>query len=89
MPVKSYITFPQPGKKELLIKILQENKYCEVLPSVNKDIIVLITDTINDEQEEALQRTIETIKEIEHLTLVSGFNDNNPQEHDSINYDNE
>jgi len=76
MPIKSYIAFPQANKKTQLIKVLESTTHCEVTPSINKDVLVLVTDTENDQQEEELQRVLDNIEELEHLNLVSGFSDN-------------
>ena len=75
MPIKSYVAFPSSGKKNQLIEVLENTKHCEVLPSSNKDVLVLVTDTKNDQQEEALQQILDSIEEIEHLNLVSGFSE--------------
>lgn len=75
MPIKSYIAFPSSGKKNQLIKVLKNTKHCEVLPSSNKNVLVLVTDTQNDQQEETLQQILDNIEEIEHLNLVSGFSE--------------
>ncbi len=75
MPIKSYIAFPHSGEKNQLITALKSTENCEVMPSTNKDVIVLVTDTKNDQQEEKLQQILHSIKEIEHLNLVSGFSD--------------
>lgn len=79
MPIKSYVAFPHKGEKNQLIKVLENTEHCEVVPSTNKDVLVLVTDTKNDEQEEVLQQTLDSIKEIEHLNLVSGFSENATQ----------
>lgn len=75
MPIKSYIAFPSSGKKNQLIKVLENTKHCEVLPSSNKNVLVLVTDTKNDQEEETLQQILDSIEEIEHLNLVSGFSE--------------
>lgn len=75
MPIKSYIAFPRKGEKNQLINVLVNTEHCEVVPSTNKDVLVLVTDTENDQQEEALQQVLDSIKEIEHLNLVSGFSE--------------
>ena len=79
MPIKSYVAFPRKGEKNQLIQVLENTEHCEVVPSTNKDVLVLVTDTENDKQEEALQQTLDRIKEIEHLNLVSGFSENATQ----------
>jgi len=75
MPIKSYVAFPQKGKKNQLIKVLERSNYCEVVPSSNKEVLILVTDTQNDRQENELLLALENIEEIEHLNLVSGFNE--------------
>ena len=79
MPIKSYIAFPRKGEKNRLIQALENTENCEVVPSTNKDVLVLVTDTKNDQQEEVLQQALDSIEEIEHLNLVSGFSENATQ----------
>ena len=79
MPIKSYVAFPRKGEKNHLIQVLENTEHCEVVPSTNKDVLVLVTDTENDQQEEILQQVLDSIKEIEHLNLVSGFSENATQ----------
>lgn len=73
MPIKSYLVFPHAGKKEGLVEILNQLDWCEVLPAENKDLLVLVTDTANDQEEEVCMSKISEIPELEHYTLVSGF----------------
>ncbi len=80
MPIKSYVAFPHKGEKGQLIKVLKRTEHCEVIPATNKDVLVLVTDTENDQQEESLQQILNNIEEIEHLNLVSGFSDKAVQE---------
>lgn len=79
MPIKSYVAFPRKGEKNQLIQVLENTEHCEVVPSINKDVLVLVTDTQDDKQEEALQQVLDKIEEIEHLNLVSGFSENATQ----------
>lgn len=79
MPIKSYVAFPRKGEKNQLIQVLENTEHCEVVPSTNKDVLVLVTDTQDDKQEEALQQVLDKIEEIEHLNLVSGFSENATQ----------
>ncbi len=84
MPIKSYIVFPRIGEKRQLIKVLENTKHCEVLPSSNKDVLVLVTDTKNDQEEEILQQMLDDIEGIEHLNLVSGFSENTLIENEKL-----
>ncbi len=74
MPIKSYLAHPYSGQKEALIKALSAIAECEVLPSQNKEVIVLVTDTENEAQETELKEKLEVIESLKLLALVSGFN---------------
>ena len=75
MPIKSYLAFPRPGGKGNLESALNTIHECDVIPSENKDILVVVTDTQNEKEEENLLNKINNIESLDHLTLVSGFND--------------
>ena len=74
MPIKSYLAHPQQGKKMELLQTLAAMDYCEVIPAENKDLLILVTDTESNNQEDDLQDKLNTIKSIKLLALVSGFN---------------
>ena len=74
MPIKSYLAHPQEGKKTELIQTLAALNYCEVIAAENKNLLILITDTESNSQEDDLQEQLNTIKSIKLLALVSGFN---------------
>ncbi|PHQ61595.1 MAG: hypothetical protein COC08_04195 [Maribacter sp.] len=73
MPVKSYLVHPHAEKKSDLIKALSQLKYCEVIPAENKDLVILITDTEDEIQENILKEKIEAIESLKLLAMVSGF----------------
>ncbi len=74
MPIKSYLAHPQDGKKQHLVDALSAIKGCEVMPASNEDIVVLITDTLDDASEDILKEKIEKIDSLKLLAMVSGFN---------------
>ncbi len=74
MPIKSYLAHPHDGQKERLIEELSALKECDVLPSQNKEIIVLVTDTEDEEREKILKQKLEAISSLKLLAMVSGFN---------------
>ncbi|MFY0625115.1 MAG: hypothetical protein JXR07_02390 [Reichenbachiella sp.] len=76
MPIKSYILIPHPRKLTLLAEKLTQMNEVEILPSDNKDVIVAVTDTPNEEEDKRLVSTLEACTELAHLTLVSGFEEN-------------
>lgn len=73
MPIKSYLAHPHKGKKDYLIKALSKIDACEVLPANNKDVLILVTETNNNKEEEILKEKLETIPSLKLLAMVSGF----------------
>lgn len=73
MPVKSYLARPHTGKFNELISELSSLKGCEVIPSSNEEIAVLVTDTLHEEEDTALISKINTLDSLKMLTMVSGF----------------
>lgn len=74
MPVKSYIAHAMKGKKEELMQALLRFEECEVVPAENQEVLALVTDTIDEAEEENLKQKIEAIESLKLLSLVSGFN---------------
>ncbi len=74
MPIKSYLAHPHDNKKVELLTALSALEECEVMPAINEDVLVLVTDTLDDASEELLKAKIEKIKSLKLLAMVSGFN---------------
>lgn len=74
MPIKSYLAHAMSGKKQELMEALLDLKQCEVVPAENQDILALVTDTPDEEAEDALKEKIEALTSLKLLSLVSGFN---------------
>lgn len=74
MPIKSYLVHPVNGRKEELLAALKNFSECEVVAASNQDVIALVTDTQNQEEDDALKQKLEAISSLELLSLVSGFN---------------
>ncbi len=74
MPIKSYLAHPHNGKKNELIQALSAIDQCEVVAAQNKEVLVLVTETDNDSEENLLKEKLETINSLKLLALVSGFN---------------
>lgn len=80
MPIKSYLVHPHLGRKEELVAVISCIQECNVIPAKNQDILVMVTETHNKEEEETLQRKLESIESLNLLAMVSGFN-TTPKEH--------
>lgn len=74
MPIKSYLAHPHDGKKNELIRALSGIDQCEVVPAQNKDLLILITETESNTEEEILKEKLEALESLKLLAMVSGFN---------------
>jgi nitrate reductase NapAB chaperone NapD len=73
MPIKSYLAHPHQGKKIDLIKAVSALNHCEVIPAENEDLLIIVTETENQEEEEILKENLEAIPSLKMLAMVSGF----------------
>jgi len=74
MPIISYLAHPHEGKKVELLEALSTMDQCEVIPAENKNLLIVVTDTDTDDEQDDLKEKIEAIKSLKLLALVSGFN---------------
>ena len=74
MPISSYLVHPHNGKKNELFNALSSFDNCEVIPAENKDLLILVTDTASDLEEDSLRKEIEAIKSLKLMAMVAGFN---------------
>ncbi len=75
MPVFSYLAYPKEGAKQQLMKDLAALDYCETTPADNEEILILVTDTPDEEQEKALQKKLKSLKSLESLGMTFGHVD--------------
>lgn len=76
MPIFSYVAIPANGDKETLCADLIAMQHCEVIPADNKDVIVLVTDTPDENTEKKLQQTLKNLQSLQSLSLAFGYDDN-------------
>ena len=75
MPVFSYLAYPKQGAKNELLNDLTALNYCEVTPADNQNVLILITDTPDDETEKALQTQLKKLNTLESLGMTFGHVD--------------
>jgi nitrate reductase NapAB chaperone NapD len=75
VPVFSYLAYPEQGAKEQLLKDLAALDYCEVTPAENKEVLILVTDTPDEEKEKALQKKLNELKSLQSLGMTFGHTD--------------
>ncbi len=78
MPIKSYLAYPVFRGKTALQRALAAMPECEVMPATNQDLLVLITDTADEEAEKRLAQQLHAIDSLQCLALVSGYSDPKP-----------
>ena len=50
-------------------------EYCQIIPAENQDVIILVTDTPNEETEKALQIKLKKLTSLESLNMTFGHTD--------------
>ena len=75
MPIKSYLAYPVRGRRDELAAALRRLPGCQVVPAVNQELIVLVTDTPDETAEEALETALAAVPALEGLGLVAGLGD--------------
>jgi len=73
MPIKSYLAIPREQQKTELENVLSTLPECEIIPSENKDVIVIVTDTPNEKDDSLLFKKINSLDQLDLITLVSAF----------------
>ena len=75
MPVFSYLAYPAKGAKEALMKDLTALDYCEAIPAENEEILILVTDTPDENREQELQKKLKQLKSLKSLGMTFGHTD--------------
>ena len=75
MPVCSYLAYPKRGAKADLSRELAALEYCEVIPAENNDILILVTDTPNEDVEKNLQEKLKGLEFLQSLGMTFGHVD--------------
>jgi hypothetical protein len=76
MPIKSYLAYPVRGRiDELAAALRRLGGWCHVFPAMNRDVLVLVTDTPDEAADEALQSALADIPTLDALALVAGVGD--------------
>lgn len=75
MPVFSYLAYPKRGAKQELLDALTHLNHCEVRPAENENILILVTDTPNEDTEKILQKQLKSVASLESLNMTFGHAD--------------
>ena len=74
MPILSYLALPRVGGMKELCADLENLEFCEVIPSLNEEVVILVTDTPNDKAEKLLQKTLKELSSLQSLSMTFGHN---------------
>ncbi len=75
MPIFSFIAYPENSMKDQLIKELSLMQYCEVKPSDNNEVLILLTDTPDEETNKDLINQIKELPSLQSLSMTFGHTD--------------
>jgi len=54
--------------------------HCEVIPSDNREVVVLVTDTPDEATEDKLQKSLKNLQSLQSLSLAFGYDDKKKKE---------
>ena len=75
MPIKSYLAHAAPRQRDELTRTLRALEGCAIVPALNRDVVVLVTDTADETAEQAIQDALARVPGLQCLTLVAGLAD--------------
>ena len=72
MPICSYVVFPRQGRGLQVARRLGGIPGCSVQAAEDSDLLLLLTETAEEEAEVALQQTLEKVEDLECMVLTFG-----------------
>ncbi len=72
MPIFSYLVYPEQDKKQQLITDLTREPFCEIKVAENQEVLILITDTPDEETNKSLQDRIQNLDSLQSLSMTFG-----------------
>ncbi len=75
MPVFSFLAYPETKMKDQLVHDLSQMEYCDVKVSENEDVLILLTDTPNEETNKDLINSIKELNSLQSLSMTFGHTD--------------
>lgn len=73
MTIQSYLVYPEPGRTAALTATLASIPGCEVIPSVNHDLLVLVTESPDEAAQKSLESRLEDLDGAACLAMVGGW----------------
>ena len=70
MPIASYLAYPRSGRGRAAAAALGRLPSCEVAPSEDYSLLVVVTDTPDEQANHNLQHTMRALPDVEVLAMV-------------------
>ncbi len=78
MTIQSYLVYPNPGQEDQSRTALSGIPGCELLAAKNRPVLVLVTETPDRPAQRELERRLESLSDLAHFALVSGWTEEIP-----------
>ncbi len=75
MPIFSFLAYPEKKMKDQLVRDLSRMKYCEPEPSANREVVIILTDTPDEETGKNLIKAIKDLPSLQSLSMTFGHTD--------------
>lgn len=72
MPILSYLVLPVPGAADQVARQLMAIPGCEVVRAENRDLLILVTETAGDAEEQVLRASLAETAGIRAVSLTFG-----------------
>ncbi len=72
MPIFSYLVYPEKDKKQELIDDLSALEFCEIKIAEKEDVLILYTDTPDEETNKILQDKIKGLESLQSFSMTFG-----------------
>ncbi len=75
MPIFSFLAYPENNMKQQLTEELAALEYCEVTVAEKEDVLILVTDTPDEETNKKLTEKIKALDSLQSLSMTFGHTD--------------
>lgn len=75
MPIFSFLAYPKPQMKEQLVQDLSRFEHCDIQVSENEEVLILLTDTPDEETQKKLITAVKAIDALQSLSMAFGHTD--------------
>jgi hypothetical protein len=68
LTIQSYLVYPEPGQSAAVAERLRSIAGCEVIPAQNREVFVLVTDGVAEDE-------VQAVEGITCLAMVGGWSE--------------